>query len=291
MIKNFDMTIGGKTVIAQQYAAVHSPSTGEVVGYAPMGEQQHVDAAVAAATAAFAEWRYTDEETRRNACRQIAKVCQDNAAELSELLTLEQGKPLKGLGSEFELGGCAAWANATADMGLPVKILQDDSRGRIEMHRMPIGVVGSITPWNWPLMIAIWHVVPAGGRILTGGRPTGKGYFYPVTLVADVTEGIRLVDEEQFGPVLPIIRYHDVDDAIRRATNTEFGLDASVWSQDRAAAEKVADRLEAGTVWINKHAEIAPHVPMGGIKSSSAAQLARRQYQEGASSLLLNPSA
>jgi acyl-CoA reductase-like NAD-dependent aldehyde dehydrogenase len=86
--------------------------------------------------------------------------------------------------------------------------------------------------------------------------------------VADIEEGTRLVDEEQFGPVLPIIRYSDVEDAVRRANGTEFGLDASVWGNDQAAVNMVVHALEAGTVWVNKHAEIAPHVPMGGIKSS-----------------------
>jgi acyl-CoA reductase-like NAD-dependent aldehyde dehydrogenase len=108
----------------------------------------------------------------------------------------------------------------------------------------------------------------AGATVLTGGRPLGRGYFYPVTLVSNIEEGTRLVDEEQFGPVLPIIRYSDVDDAVRRANGTEFGLDASVWGRDPAATEQVAQRLEAGTVWINQHAAISPHVPMGGIKSS-----------------------
>jgi acyl-CoA reductase-like NAD-dependent aldehyde dehydrogenase len=79
---------------------------------------------------------------------------------------------------------------------------------------------------------------------------------------------VRLVDEEQFGTALPIIRYADIDDAIARANGTEFGLDASVWGTDRAEAERVAAELEAGTVWINKHAAIQPNVPMGGIKCS-----------------------
>jgi 2-keto-4-pentenoate hydratase/2-oxohepta-3-ene-1,7-dioic acid hydratase in catechol pathway len=86
--------------------------------------------------------------------------------------------------------------------------------------------------------------------------------------VADIEEGTRLVDEEQFGPVLPIIRYSDVEDAVRRANGMEYGLDASVWGRNRLETEKVARKLEAGTVWINQHAQIAPHVPMGGIKSS-----------------------
>ena len=360
---------------------------------------------------------------------------------------MEQGKPLKGMGSEFELGGCMAWAGAQASFDLPVKIIEDTDSSRVELHRKPLGVVGSITPWNWPLMIAIWHIVPAirtgntvvikpspytplgtlrmvelisqvlpegvlnavsghdelgqwmtghgdikkivftgscgtgkkvmasaagnlkritlelggndaaillpdadpqalaprifggafinsgqtcaaikrlyvhdsiydqtctalqaiaeatpvgngleegvmmgplqnrmqfekvvglvddarakGARILCGGAPMdGPGFFYPLTLVADISDGTRLVDEEQFGPVLPIIRYSDVDDAVRRANASEFGLSGSVWSCDLDAAKAVAQRLECGTVWVNKHAAIAPNVPMGGVKSS-----------------------
>jgi acyl-CoA reductase-like NAD-dependent aldehyde dehydrogenase len=65
------------------------------------------------------------------------------------------------MGSRFELGGVQAWGHYTADIPMPVKVLQDNNEGRIELHRKPIGVVGSITPWNWPLIIATWHVIPA----------------------------------------------------------------------------------------------------------------------------------
>ena len=446
MTTRYDMTIGGESIPAENYRDIINPANGEVVGQAPVATPEHLDRAVAAAAEAFSTWRYSADEERQEACRNIAKACEENAPELSVLLTREQGKPLNGLGSRFELGGCAAWAGATAEMTLPVKVLQENDAGRIEQHRVPIGPVASITPWNWPLLIAVWHIVPAirtgntvvikpspftplgtlrlcqfmndvlppglvnvvsgddalsaelakhpgiekvvftgsiptgkkvmagaagtlkaitlelggndpgivlpgtdvaafaeglfwgsfinsgqtcgalkrlyvhdsvyeetcdvlvglannipigdgmdesnvlgplqnerqfdrvvelvddaraaGARILTGGAPTGEGYFYPITLVADIEDGTRLVDEEQFGPVLPIIRYADVDDAVARANGTDYGLDASVWSQDRDAAARVADRLEAGTVYINKHAEIAPHVPFGGIKSS-----------------------
>ncbi len=363
------------------------------------------------------------------------------------LLTKEQGKALNGLGSKFEMGGCAGWAGYTAGLSLPEKVLEDSEAKRIVMQRTPLGVVGSITPWNWPLMIAIWHIVPgirtgntvvikpspftplstlrmvelmnealpaglvnvisggdelgaeltdhpgidkivftgsietgkkvmasaaksvtpvtlelggndpgimlpgtdpaqfaeglffgsminsgqtcgalkrlyvheddldataealvefsknipmgdgmdessllgplqnerqfkrvvelvedakaAGGKVLTGGEPMGgANYFYPVTIMTGVSDGVRLVDEEQFGPVLPIITYTDLDDAIARANGTEFGLDASVWGTDREATAKVAAQLEAGTVYENQHADIAPHVPFGGIKCS-----------------------
>lgn len=108
-----------------------------------------------------------------------------------------------------------------------------------------------------------------GARILTGGAPLdGPGYFYPVTLVADARDGMALVDEEQFGPALPILRYTDLDDAIARANASENGLGASVWSADVAAARAIGARLEAGTVWINKHGAIRPDTPFGGVKAS-----------------------
>ena len=157
----FEMTIAGKQVLPNRYTEIRNPATGDVVGHAAIADIAHLDRAIAAAADAFNTWRWSSDLARREACRAIAKVCLDNAAELAALLTLEQGKPLRGLGSEFELAGCAVWANGPADLSLPVKVLQDNQAGRIEMHRVPIGVVGSITPWNWPLLIAIWHIVPA----------------------------------------------------------------------------------------------------------------------------------
>ena len=448
MSKKYEMTIGGESVAASDYAEVRNPAnTDEVVGLAPVGTSDHLEDAVNAARKAYGTWRYSSDAERAEACQAIAKVCTDNAEELAVLLTKEQGKCLKGLGSEFEMGGCAGWAGYTAGLSLPVKVLEDSEQSKIEMHREPLGVVGSITPWNWPLMIAIWHIVPGirtgntvvikpspftplstlrmvelinkqlpagllnvisggdelgaalsqhpginkmvftgsiatgkkvmqsaaptlkpvtlelggndpaivlpdtniepfveglffgsminsgqtcgaikrlyvhdsvfdqtcealvefsknipmgdgmdennllgplqnerqfnrvvelvqdakanGAKVLCGGEPLGgPNYFYPVTFVSDIEDGTRLVDEEQFGTVLPIIRYSDVEDAIARANGTEFGLDASAWGNDKEEAAKVAARLEAGTVYVNKHADIAPHVPFGGIKCS-----------------------
>lgn len=96
----------------------------------------------------------------------------------------------------------------------------------------------------------------------------GKGYFYPVTIVAEAKDGMRIVDEEQFGPVLPVIRYTSLDETIAAANGLDYGLAASVWSSDPARATKVARRLEAGTVYVNSHADIAPNVPFGGVKHS-----------------------
>ncbi len=448
MSEQYRMSIGGKSVATDNYQNILNPADlSEVVGQVPMGTEAHLNSAIAAAQTAYSSWRHSSDAERSEACQTIAQVATENAEELALLLTREQGKPLNGMGSRFEMGGCAGWAGYTAGLSLPEKVLEDSDASKIIMQRAPLGVVGSITPWNWPVMIAIWHIVPGirtgntvvikpspftplstlrfvellneklpaglinsvaggdelgamltthegidkivftgsiatgkkvmtsaaqrvtpvtlelggndpgimlpgtdpapfveglyfgsminsgqtcgalkrlyvheddydatcealvefnknivmgkgedeasilgpvqnerqfqkvtelvddalaqGGRALCGGQPTGgNNYFYPVTFVADVADGCRLVDEEQFGPVLPIIKYTDVDSAIAAANGTQFGLDASVWSQDKDAAAKVAARLEAGTVYINKHAEIAPHVPFGGIKCS-----------------------
>ena len=107
------------------------------------------------------------------------------------------------------------------------------------------------------------------GNIIAGGAAMDRpGYFIEPTIVRDIKEGCRLVDEEQFGPVLPVIKYSDNDDVIRRTNATNYGLGASVWSSDTARAHKVASQIEAGTVWINKHLDMAPHIPFGSAKQS-----------------------
>jgi acyl-CoA reductase-like NAD-dependent aldehyde dehydrogenase len=106
------------------------------------------------------------------------------------------------------------------------------------------------------------------GKVLTGGRLQGPGYFVQPTIVADITDGARLVDEEQFGPILPVIRYSDAEDALARANASPYGLGGSVWSSDMARARDVAGRMDTGTVWINKHAEMHPAVPFAGSKQS-----------------------
>ena len=111
------------------------------------------------------------------------------------------------------------------------------------------------------------------GRVLLGGdapKRNGKktGYFFPLTIVADLQNGDRLVDEEQFGPALPVIRFRDVDEAVEKANDNPNGLGGSVWSRDINAARQVAIRLECGSVWINKHGMIQPNAPFGGVKQS-----------------------
>lgn len=442
------LIIDGQRVSAAGSFEVLNPADGTLVGLAPAASPDQLDDAVASAAHAFKSWRKSSDGERKAACLSIADTVQRHSEELARLLTMEQGKPLNGLGSRFEIGGAVAWAQHTASLDLPMKVLQDDNQGRIELHRKPIGVVGSITPWNWPIMIAIWHIIPAirsgntvvckpspntplstlrlvelmnevlpkgvvncvtgenaigaqmsahegigkivftgscatgrkvmanaaqtmkrltlelggndagivlpdvdpkqiaeglfwgafinsgqtcaalkrlyvhdrvydgvcdalsafaakipvgpgldeqsvlgplqnrmqydkvsqlvedakrrGGKVLLGGNADAErsGYFYPLTLIADLNNGDPLVDEEQFGPVLPIIRYHDVDEVIARANDNPNGLGGSAWSRDAKAAKDVAMQLECGSAWVNKHGAIQPNAPFGGVKGS-----------------------
>ena len=443
----YSLLIGGKPVATAAYAAVFNPSTGKVVGDMPLASKADLESAIAAAKRAFETWQHTSDSARATACRDMAAIIDAHAEELAQLLTREQGKPLGGLGSRFEIGGAVAWTRHTAELVLPIEVLQDTPEGRVELHRKPLGVVAAITPWNWPVMIACWHIMPAvragntvvikpspltplstirlvelinqvlpagvvnvitcdndaatlltthpdvakvsftgstptgrkimagaagslkrltlelggndagivlpgadpqaiaeglfwgaftnsgqtcaalkrlyvhdsiyedtcaalvdyarniavgdgldpastlgpvqnknqldiviacvedakarGGRVLLGGSAkAGTGFFYPVTLVADVDHGCLLVDTEQFGPALPIIRYATVEEAISKANDSTAGLGGSVWGADIAAARAVASRLECGTVWINKHGAIQPNAPFGGVKQS-----------------------
>ena len=108
-----------------------------------------------------------------------------------------------------------------------------------------------------------------GARPVVGGERIGdRGYFFSPTLLSDISDGVRVVDEEQFGPVLPVLAYSDVDDAIARANATHFGLGGSVWGADLERASEVARQLACGTAWVNNHLALVPHAPFGGHKWS-----------------------
>jgi acyl-CoA reductase-like NAD-dependent aldehyde dehydrogenase len=111
--------------------------------------------------------------------------------------------------------------------------------------------------------------VGAGATVATGGRSLDRdGYFYAPTVLTELGNGTRIVDEEQFGPALPIVRYTDVAEAVRWANGTEYGLCGSVWGADPEAATAVAAQLDCGTAWVNQHLVMSLGDPFAGTKSS-----------------------
>jgi acyl-CoA reductase-like NAD-dependent aldehyde dehydrogenase len=128
------------------------------------------------------------------------------------------------------------------------------------------------------------------GKIVAGGRALDReGYFVEPTIVRDMRDDARLVREEQFGPVLPVLRYSDIDEVIGRANDTEFGLGGSVWSADRDRAFEVAARINSGTVWVNKHLDLRPDTPCGGAKQSGVGvELSREGLEEFTQATIIN---
>lgn len=158
--------------------------------------------------------------------------------------------------------------------------IYDDAVAAI-LRRLPEAVPGScfdaattMTPvQNAAQFNRVWSLhddaVAQGAQVLAGGeRHQGAGWFIPPTLVANVDHGVALVDEEQFGPVLPIMRFGDGDDVIARANSGDYGLGASVWTGDLDRGTRIAERLEVGTAWINQHGAFTAALPMPFAKQS-----------------------
>lgn len=117
------------------------------------------------------------------------------------------------------------------------------------------------------------------GRVVSGGAPIeGSGFFIAPTVVRDIADASPLVAEEQFGPIIPVLSYEDLDDAIDRINASEYGLGGTVWTSDPARGEAVARRIESGTVWVNRHLDLPFDVPFGGAKQSG---IGRQQGIEG----------
>jgi aldehyde dehydrogenase (NAD+) len=106
-----------------------------------------------------------------------------------------------------------------------------------------------------------------GGHRVTDGLPEG-GYYYEPTIFGEVDNSMKIAQEEIFGPVLAVIRYESVDDAVRMANDSIYGLGGSVWSRDIPRALEVGKRIRTGTVWINDYHLVSPAAPFGGYKQS-----------------------
>ncbi len=443
-MSDFTLTIDGRGESAEAALSVVNPATGKPFASCPDASRSQLDAAMAAAERAFPGWA-ADESARRKALLACAERLKQEAPRIGRVLTQEQGKPLEN--AVAEVIGASVWFQATAALPLEPEVLQDDESQRIELLRKPIGVVGAITPWNFPIILAVWKIAPAllagntlvlkpspytplssllvgeclrsvlpagvfnvvsggddlgkwmtehpavrkisftgsvatgkriaaaaapdlkrvtlelggndpaivlpdvdpkqvaeklfwgafansgqicvaikrlyahesictelsqelaalassvpvgdgleegtklgpinnapqfervrelvddargaGGKVLAGGEPLDRdGYFYAPTVMTDVAEGVRLVDEEQFGPALPVMPFRDVDEALERANATHFGLGGSIWTSDLERGADLARRLDSGTGWVNQHANLVPHAPFGGFKWS-----------------------
>ena len=450
----YKLLINGEMVDGDLTMDVVNPATEEKLADCPRASESQLNAAVAAAKAAFPAWSKTGIDERKAVVLKIADVVEANAAELAQLLTKEQGKPLED--ATTEVYGMAAFCRYFTSLDLPVEVLEDSEGRRVEVHRNPLGVVGAIVPWNFPLILMafklppaliagntlvikpapttplstlriaelIQDVAPAGvinfitdandlgapmtahpdvrkisftgstetgakvmagaagllkritlelggndagivlddvnpkeaaqklfdsafqnsgqvciamkrlyvheniydevcdelasiandtiigdgleqgtklgplnnkmqydkvkaliedakkeGNVIAGGEfPDKPGYFIRPTIVRDIKEGSRLVDEEQFGPVLPVMSFADESEAIERANASAWGLGGSVWSANPERAYALAEQMDTGTVWINKHAELDPTIPFGGAKMSG---LGNELGQEG----------
>jgi len=439
------MLIDGKLVSSNQTYDVENPATGEPFTQCPDCSKEQLDEAVAAANRAFPGWSQTSYEDRKKALGALSDRIKENADALAELIALEVGKPLDK--AKSEVAGSVFWLKSFADVELPVEILRDTPDQRVELHRKPLGVVGAILPWNYPVLTAIWKIAPAvitgntlvmkpspltpvatlkigeiaqdvfppgvmnivsGGNDLgawitehpeirkisfTGSAATGKkvmessasnlkrltlelggndaglilddvdpkkiannvfwsrfanngqvcvalkrlyvpeqlhdpmvealadvakdvkvgdpfeegsevgpvqnkmqyekvkeifddavskgaevfyqgevpegaGYFFPITILTNVKPGMRILDEEAFGPLLPVMSYSDLEEAIERVNGTEYGLGGSVWSDDPDRAMEIAQRFESGSAWVNQHPAMGPDIPFGGVKQS-----------------------
>jgi acyl-CoA reductase-like NAD-dependent aldehyde dehydrogenase len=158
---DYALVIGGKRVNTEHAIDVLNPADGTVVGACPQGTAALLDQAVGAARQALPGWAALPDETRTAKLLEIANLIEKYHAELSTLVTREQGETQSGLGANMEVGGAVVWTRVTAGLKIPEETIQDDANGQIFIRRKPVGVVASITPWNWPLMIAVWHIMPA----------------------------------------------------------------------------------------------------------------------------------
>ena len=169
---------------------VLDPATGEVVGRVASGSVAYLDRAVAAARAAQPAWGARADAERIDLLLRAADAVEAAAEPLAELLSREQGKPLNGPNARFEVGACAAWLRATAATELPVETVVDDGNTHAELRYRPVGVVGAIGPWNWPMMITVWQVAPA---LRMGNTVVVKPSEYtPLSVLAlvDVLNGV-----------------------------------------------------------------------------------------------------
>jgi acyl-CoA reductase-like NAD-dependent aldehyde dehydrogenase len=169
---------------------IFNPANGEPVGEAPIHTVEDLEGAIEGAVAAQPAWAALGHEARSAALLKAADAVERSAEVLARLLSREQGKPLNGPNARFEVGACAAWLRATATTLLTKETVVDDGETHAELHYRPIGVVGAIGPWNWPMLITVWQIAPAlrmGNAVVV--KPSE---FTPLSVLAL----IKVINEE-----------------------------------------------------------------------------------------------
>ena len=175
------LLINGQLEDGDQSMDVINPATGEAFATCPRASKAQLDRAVAAAKAAFPAWSRTPIAERKAALTAIADVIQANAGELARLLTQEQGKPIGD--ATGEVYGAAAFFRYFTSLDLPVKVIDDSEGRKVEAHRRPLGVIGAIVPWNFPLILMAAKVPPAllagNTMVLEARRDHAAGHAAP----------------------------------------------------------------------------------------------------------------
>lgn len=212
---------------------IFDPATEELIGLAPTATEADLDRKVQAAREAQVAWAKLSHAERSDYLMKAADAIEATAEPLAELLSREQGKPLNGPNARFEVGGAVAWTRATASFGLEEETLVDDGETRAVLNYRPIGVVGGIGPWNWPMMIAIWQIAPA---LRMGNTIVVKPSEYTTLSVLALVEVMNTALPEG---VLNVVA-DNADRALGPKMSVHPGFDKLTFTGSTATGKKIA---------------------------------------------------
>ncbi len=218
------ITVGGTREI-------FDPATEELIGLSPEQGEDTLNEMVKTARRTQKSWAQLSHAERSDYLMKAADAIEAAAEPLAELLSREQGKPLNGPNARFEVGGCVAWTRATASFGMEEETLVDDGETRAVLNYRPIGVVGGIGPWNWPMMISIWQIAPA---LRMGNTIIIKPSEYTTLSVLALVEVMNEVLPEG---VLQIIA---ADRGVSSKITTHPGIDKITFTGSIATGKKIA---------------------------------------------------
>ncbi|MDJ1372040.1 aldehyde dehydrogenase family protein [Gulosibacter molinativorax] len=167
------------------------PATGEVFAQVPVATAEDLEDAVNRAEAAQVSWGKLSHAERSDYLNKAADAIEASSEALAVLLSREQGKPLNGPNARFEVEACVGWIRANAAFELEPEVIVEDDKVRSEMHYDPIGIVGAISPWNWPMMISIWQWAPSlrmGNTVVA--KPASSTTLSVLALAAVMNEAL-----------------------------------------------------------------------------------------------------